>query len=246
MHPPIRVITMSKTILSQEIGSGHADVLTSSGAINARGRTNIEVRFTGGIATDVESIDLAIKPLYRKEDSYRSVGLTTCSIFEGDSRGTGRRETHTSTITVPPETPGTIGRISVLGTFEFSTTNKCIEVETYLGITPTPHLYATFYSMFDLGFGVRDIDCVSSGLYDDLPYAIKLVYEPTAEPFTKSLDTVTLLCRQTEDDLKVFVVFDEETSDEPVSERGFETRVSSAQRRDAGDRIREIIERETH
>ncbi|PSP76181.1 hypothetical protein BRC81_13610 [Halobacteriales archaeon QS_1_68_20] len=100
---------------------------------------------------------------------------------------------------------------------------------------PTPYLYATFYAMFDLGFGAADLDCVASEHFDDHPYATKLAYRPVEES-VESFDSLELFCRQGPDGLAVEV----DAGDADPADR-LETVVTTADRREICEQFRELL-----
>lgn len=237
---------MSFSIAGREIGNGTLVIRTSSDYIPVGQPTDVEVRFTGrDTEEEISHINLVLKTPYRTEAGYRIETIESFTLAEDLAIDSELSVTETTTISIPYETPGTLGRIDVLGVFEVVTDRRVHVFETYLNVKPVQRLFSAFFAMLDLGFGLVDIDCVENGFPAGRDHLTKFEYEPLDGPFENSVDAVELFVQQCPGELTLFVVTDRNTGDPIDASRTTYHRatIGYADNQRVQDRIEEILKK---
>lgn len=236
---------MSFSIAKREIGNGTLDICIPSDYISVGQPTDVYIRFAGkDVEREISQVDLVLKTLYRTEAGYRIETIESYRLAENLAIDSKLFVMETTTISVPYETPGTLGRIDVIGAFEVVTDRRVHVFETYLNVKPVPHLFSVFFVMLDLGFGLVDIDCVENSFPAGCDHVTKFEYESLNGPFKNSVDAVELFVHQGPRELMLFVVSDQTTGD-PVNESGttyHRAIIEYADREGIQNQIEEILE----
>ena len=185
----------SQSIVRRPLGKGTVDVLVPTDSLSAGEPTDIAVEFTGrDVQERLTELTLTLDVPYRTETGFERTTVDTVELA-ADLTVEGLSGTQSRTVTLPRETPGTLGSIGVIGTFAFVTDRRRDIVDVHLDVAPDARIMSAFFAMFDLGFGLENLDCVADISPDGQPYTSRFEYRPVEGPFEEAMETVELFVR---------------------------------------------------
>lgn len=200
---------MEKVLGSHDVEGATVEVVVPSRTIAVGETVEIESTLTDTSgANNVDAVSMALQTWYRTIDGYQEVTIDRFTLAENLSIKSGLTRTQTTPITVPYETPCTIGSVDVRAVLEFTTGLDTVEHETYLEIEPTDRFETAFDATIDLGFVLRNVECLADRSADDRSYVQRFEFQPKSGPFRERLDQIDLFARTGEAEVTLFAAVD--------------------------------------
>lgn len=188
-------------LASHDAGDGTVEVRTRRDPAVVGDDLDVDVVFAGRDAEwNVNAVSLALEAPYRTTDGFRKATVERFTLVDDPEIDSPLEETRTATVTVPPETPGTVGSANVVATVEFDTDRGTDATEAHLDVTD-PRLEAAFTATVDVGFAPQDIDRVADSSDDGPPFAHRFRFRPTDGASASGRENVELFCQSVGDEV---------------------------------------------
>ncbi|NEU58714.1 sporulation protein [Halorussus sp. MSC15.2] len=198
----------NNVLTSHSVSEGTIEISLSQNYVVIGESTDIDVTFRGtNCQWEIKEIALALNVPYRTGDDFQRATIDRFTLVSDATFETELTETRTSTITIPWETPETVGSIDVISSIKIFTEEETTTYERHIDVT-APQLQAVFKSMIELGFTPRDFECVEAAATCDTPFVQRLVFQPVEGSFQSKFDKLELLCRSSEGTVTVFAAGD--------------------------------------
>lgn len=161
----------------------------------------------------VAKTTLAFETRYRTPDGYREFTAHEQVLAEGLSADGRLTETRTRTVSVPHELPCTIGSIDVWTEVRLETSRDAFEYDAQIQLPLIAPVRAIIRSMVDLGFVLRDAECILDRSSNGCPFLQRIEFRPTGDAMRDDVETVDVFVRPGEDETKLFGVTDRDSDD---------------------------------
>lgn len=182
------------------------ELSVESGILSAGDDGDVAVRLTDTTGEwTVDRIGLDLYVHYRTEDGYARENVSQSSISDSLSTLTGLTELRRIPISVPHETPATIGSADVSAEITLDSPQATAEYEEFLTVGPLPEFQMVLQSMLGLGFSLENSECRAAGALDGPSFIQVLTFTPRAGPFAEAVDEVDLFVRTGERTVTVFL-----------------------------------------
>ena len=220
-----------------------AEVTLASRLVQAGESVGIEVELTGRDADErIEELTLSIDTRYRTETGYQQTTVEEVVLVSDFGIESGLTTAYETAVTVPVETPSTIGSVDVLLTAELDFGHTVSEHATYLGVAPSDHLQVVFDAVLDFGFALRDVSCRVDRTRGGQPYVQTFAFQPVDGPFEGRLNGIELFIRSRPDGVALLIVVDGDDELRPLPEDEW-TLVQSTDPAQVRNRMRSFVER---
>lgn len=206
---------MKKVLASVGIGNASVDTVLEHDRVQPGEAVGAEVRVDGGNADqEVERIELEIKTRYlTEEDSYQEITVDRLHLTDGFTIEAGDQTVYETEITIPYETPLTMGdaRVWVDTDLEIPVAVDP-EDEDPLQVEPTDRMQAVFDAAEELGLSFSKADCQAdpSGRYVGRKFFQEFEFRPASGRYADSLDEIELVFDSTSERLTVYLEVDEQ------------------------------------
>lgn len=231
---------MANVIASHDADGATAEVLLPTRVLPAGGDAEFEVRLTSKRdAFEVRDVTVAFQTRYRTAESYREFTAGERVIAADLSTGERLTETEARTVPVPRDLPSTTGTCDSWVEVRFDAGRETVEYRAQVQIRSTPPVRAVIDTMLELGFALRDAECVVDRSSRRLPFVQRIEFGRTGDAQSGTADTVDVFVQPADDETRVFAAIDRDGDDpEPVA------RASDAElvvRNDESERVRERL-----
>lgn len=234
---------MEHIIGRYDIGENTVEVGSSSKSLTVGEPVDIDVRLTDKNGDrSIDKVELEVQVYYWTGDTYRKATVVRRTLVEDLSVESGITETRRTAITLPYETPSTIGSVDAVATTRFHTGGGVEEQQRYLEIVPTAHFEAVFDSILDLGLRLRNVECRIDRTPDDQQFINKFDFRPVDDPFEDEFDRMELFVRTKPAEVTLYVTVDHDDGPTPVPQSsGAKTVIRSTERETVGDQLESFI-----
>ncbi|ADQ69412.1 sporulation control protein [Halogeometricum borinquense DSM 11551] len=204
---------MKKILASVGIGNASVDTVLPSTTVSPGETVDAEVRVSGGDAEQsISAIDLEVETRYRTEEGYRDTTVGRMRLSESFDIEPGEETTYDAEITIPWETPLTLGSTEVWVETELEI-DMAVDPEDvdYLDVQPTPRMQAVFDAAEELGFSLRTTECEADpyGRYvGGRRFVQEFEFRPSSGEFRGDVDEIELVFVPSASSLDVFVEVD--------------------------------------
>jgi sporulation-control protein len=206
---------MKKVLASVGIGNASVDTVLDSDRVQPGTTVGAAVRVDGGSADqEVERIELEVKTRYlTEEDGYQGVTVDRLHLTDGFTIEAGEQAVYETEITVPYQTPLTMGdaRVWVDTDLEIAVAVDP-EDEDPLQVEPTDRMRAVFDAVEELGFTFSKADCQADpyGRYVGRHFFQEFEFRPANGRYADRLDEIELVFDPSAAGLTVFLEVDEQ------------------------------------
>lgn len=240
---------MKKVLASVGIGNASVDTVLPRSTVRPGETVAATVEIDGGSAEQtVSRIELELETRYATEDGYREATVDRLSLADGLTIEPDEHESRGVELTMPYETPVTLGNVRVWVETELEI-DLAVDPEDrdYLDVEPTARMQALFDAAEGLGFGFRSAECEADpyGRYGGGRFVQEFEFRPQGGPFAGELDELELVCRPGPEALTVHAEVDRRagllSELAETDERTARFDLASADRDAAKERLREAI-----
>ncbi|SFR74937.1 sporulation-control protein [Halogeometricum rufum] len=204
---------MKKILASVGIGNASVDTVLPSTTVSPGETVTAEVRVSGGdAAQSVSAIDLEVETRYRTEEGVEDATVGRMRLGEAFEIEPDEETTYDAEITIPWETPLTLGSTEVWVETELEI-DMAVDPEDvdYLDVRPTPRMQAVFDAAEELGLSLRTAECSADpyGRYaGERRFVQEFEFRPSGGEFRGDLDELELVFVASAASLDVFVEVD--------------------------------------
>jgi sporulation-control protein len=204
---------MKKILASVGIGNASVDTVLPSTTVSPGETVTAEVRVNGGdAAQSVSAIDLEVETRYRTEEGVEDATVGRLRLGEAFEIEPGEEATYDAAVTIPWETPLTLGSTEVWVETELEI-DMAVDPEDvdYLDVRPTPRMRAVFDAAEELGLSLRTAECSADpyGRYaGERRFVQEFEFRPSGGEFRGDLDELELVFVASAASLDVFVEVD--------------------------------------
>lgn len=231
---------MAEVIASHDAEAATAEVLLPTRVLPAGADAEFEVRLSSRRSTfEIRDVTVAFQTRYRTADDYREFTASERTITEDLSTGERLTETEMRTVPVPHELPSTTGTCDSWVEVRFDVGQDAFESRAQIQLPSTPPVRAVLDAMVDLGFALRDAECVADPSSRRCPFVQRIEFGRTEDARPTTADRVDVFVQPGEDETRLFGVIDPDGSDpEPVARAND---VEMVVRNDESERVRERL-----
>lgn len=202
---------MRRVLSSIGVGSATVDTVLPRERLHPGEVVQVSVELHGGDATqEIDAIYFALKTRVEGNGEVEERTLAEPVVDDPIALEPGEERSIPVKLRVPYHAPISRGNVDVwLETGLDIDWAKDPRDEDRIEVVPGPIEGALLDAIDDLGFAFRYSELVDTPYLDDRPFAQEMDFRPTTDEFATELDELEVTFMPREDDLRVFVEFDQ-------------------------------------